>query len=242
MLHIPESKNRRFGFLWRKSNTHQFQLFQKPFLKINRFHERMGKELTVLWLVFFLLLHSFENHGHISKLVIWIAKNHGHIPHLVILIFENHGHIPKFVIWIFENQWVYAQADKRQIPIPRSKNHPTPVLTPNQCLVVIWLVVNLRLWFFKNSEIKQPPILVLKTPSNNHWSSWNKWRRIGSLIEGYWISFLISWELWLYIWSGYFDFFRIRVICLLYLEVTTISDKHPKLVLTVNYSHPKIVQ
>lgn len=72
--------------------------------------------------------------------------------------------MPNFVIWNFENQWVYAQADKWQVSIPRSKNHPTPVLTPNQCLVVIWLVVNLRLWFFKNSEIKQPPILVFKNP------------------------------------------------------------------------------
>ncbi len=78
---------------------------------------------------------------------------------------RTNGHSPKFVIWIFwEPMGIYAWADKRQVFIPHSKNRPTLVLTPNQYLAVTWLVNNLRLWFFTNSEIKELPILVFLKP------------------------------------------------------------------------------
>lgn len=60
---------------------------------------------------------------------------------------------------------IYAWADKWQVSIPHSKNYPTLVLTPNQFLAFTWLVNNLRLWFFTNSEVKeQLPILVFLKP------------------------------------------------------------------------------
>jgi len=123
-------KNRQFGSLIFQNqrmasssslkNIQNQRIVHSTYLKkpqrMDGLHERIGKELMILWPVLS-LLKQFENHYYTPKPFIW-----------------------KF--WELAGKWIYTWDDNRWASVPHPKNCPTLVGTP--CCFKVWQVANLQ--------------------------------------------------------------------------------------------------